>query len=94
MDLNIVERKGSWYAYKGKNLAQGRLNAVELLKQDGDLASQLETEVRLALSEFGSPPSSSMSSSSFDNEETPEVESDDATASSEEASVDSELYLE
>jgi len=91
MDLNIVERKGSWYAYKGKNLAQGRLNAVELLKQDSDLAAQLETEVRLALAEFGSPPSSS-TSSSFDNEETPEVDSgDDVTASSE---VDSELYLE
>lgn len=53
MDLDIVERKGSWYAYKGNNLAQGRQNVVDLLKQDTDLGAQLETEVRLALSELG-----------------------------------------
>lgn len=57
LELGVVERKGSWYAYKGKNMAQGRLKAVELLKADPDMAAQLETEVRLALSEAGSPPS-------------------------------------
>jgi len=55
MDLNVVERKGSWYAYKGTNLAQGRQNVIDMLKKDDELAAQLETEVRLALSEFGSP---------------------------------------
>jgi recombination protein RecA len=52
-DLGIVERKGSWYAYKGNNIAQGRHNVVELLKSDPDLAATIETEVRLALSSFG-----------------------------------------
>ena len=55
MDLNIVERRGSWYAYKGKNLAQGRINVVELLKNDKDLGALLEGEVRLALSNLGTP---------------------------------------
>lgn len=54
LDLDIVERRGSWYAYKGNNLAQGRLKAVELLKTDENLASQLEAEVRLALSDIAS----------------------------------------
>lgn len=53
LDLNIVERKGSWYAYKNSNLAQGRQNVVEMLRNDNDLATQLETEVRLALSDVG-----------------------------------------
>lgn len=52
-DLGIVERKGSWYAYKGNNIAQGRHNVVELLKSDAELAATIETEVRLALSSFG-----------------------------------------
>jgi recombination protein RecA len=52
-DLGIVERRGSWYAYKGNNLAQGRHNVVELLKKDNDLAATMETEVRLALSSLG-----------------------------------------
>jgi recombination protein RecA len=52
-ELNVVERKGSWYAYKGNNMAQGRLNVVELLKTDPALAAELEAEVRLALSNIG-----------------------------------------
>jgi recombination protein RecA len=55
LELDIVERKGSWYAYKGKNIAQGRINCVALMKQDSDLTAALETEVRLALSEYGKP---------------------------------------
>jgi len=68
-DLDIIERRGSWYAYKGKNLAQGRLNVVEMLKQDSDLAAQLETEVRLALAELGSPASSSTTTIETDDDE-------------------------
>jgi len=52
-DLNIVERKGSWFSYKSENLAQGRHNAVQLLKKDLELQHQLETEVRLALADLG-----------------------------------------
>lgn len=51
LDLNVLERKGSWYAYKGQNIAQGRANVIELLKRDEDLCRTFETEVRLALSE-------------------------------------------
>jgi recombination protein RecA len=53
LDLGIVERKGSWYAYNGMNTAQGRNNLVELMKKDKDLATALESDVRVALSELG-----------------------------------------
>jgi recombination protein RecA len=59
LELGVVERRGSWYAYKGNNLAQGRLKAVELLKEKPELAQQLETEVRLALSQAALPTGSS-----------------------------------
>jgi len=62
---------------------------VELLKQDTDLAAQLETEVRLALSEFGNPSENEAKATK------PKTETDDTFAEgSEEALVDSELYLE
>jgi recombination protein RecA len=53
VDLNIVERKGSWYAYQGQNVAQGRQNVVDLLKSGGQFKTNLENDVRMALSEFG-----------------------------------------
>jgi recombination protein RecA len=78
-DLGIIERKGSWYAYKGNNIAQGRQNAVDLLKGDPELASQLETEVRLALSSFGGPAEESLDvplpAIAFDDEMLEEEES-------------------
>jgi recombination protein RecA len=50
LDLNIVERKGSWYAYQNTNIAQGRQNVIDILKGDPELAQQLENDVREALS--------------------------------------------
>jgi len=52
-DLGIVERKGSWYSYKGSNIAQGRSSVVEALKNDEELATAIETEVRSALANLG-----------------------------------------
>lgn len=54
LDLDVVERRGSWYAYKGNNLAQGRQKVVEMLKSNDELATQLETEVRSVLSDVES----------------------------------------
>jgi recombination protein RecA len=51
-DLDIVQRRGSWYAYPkdgGPNLAQGRQNVVQLLKENAQLAAQLEQDVRRQL---------------------------------------------
>jgi len=53
LDLDIVERRGSWYAYKGQQLAQGRVNTVALLK-DSEVGKSIEEEVRHALANFGS----------------------------------------
>lgn len=49
-ELGVVERKGSWYAMDGTNLAQGRMNVVELLRKDPGLNEQVATRVRESLS--------------------------------------------
>lgn len=45
-DLAVVERRGSWYAYEGKNFAQGRSNAIEYMKENNDFSKQIEIIVR------------------------------------------------
>lgn len=52
VDLDIVERRGSWYAYKGQQLAQGRNNVVEFLR-DHDIGTKIANDVREALKNFG-----------------------------------------
>ena len=66
-ELGVVDRKGSWYSYNGENIAQGRLNVVELMKKDADFALDIETKVKEALAGFGKE-------SEDEGEETKEME--------------------
>jgi len=43
---NIVEKSGSWYSYKGERIGQGRENARQFLKDNLDIMTKLEAEVR------------------------------------------------
>lgn len=45
-DLNVVEKTGAWYSFKGERIGQGRENAKAFLKAHPDLAQQIEEEVR------------------------------------------------
>ena len=49
LDLNVVQRKGSWYSYEDANFAQGRVNASVYLKGNPDVAKKMENEVRQAM---------------------------------------------
>lgn len=46
---HIVEKSGAWYAYGGEKIGQGRDNAKEFLKENTDLAHEIENKVRTAL---------------------------------------------
>jgi recombination protein RecA len=50
VDLGLVEKKGSFFVYDGKPLAQGREAAKNLLKGDQKLADELERKIRDAVS--------------------------------------------
>jgi len=47
VELGVVERRGSYYAYGGKNLAQGRLNTVDYLHENMDVYEEMLKTVRL-----------------------------------------------
>jgi len=46
---NLVEKSGSWYSYKGDRIGQGRENARQFLKDNPDIRTQLDAELRKAL---------------------------------------------
>ncbi len=46
LDTGIIEKTGTWYSYKGERLGQGRENVKKLLKENKELAAQLDTEIR------------------------------------------------
>jgi recombination protein RecA len=43
---DIVEKSGTWYAYKGDRIGQGKDNARLYLKEHADIAQQIEAAVR------------------------------------------------
>lgn len=48
-DMNLVQKSGAWYAYGDLRLGQGRDNARDFLKQNPDLAQEIEDKVRQSL---------------------------------------------
>lgn len=46
---NIIEKSGSWYAYKGAKIGQGKENVKEYLKTNPKVAEELEELVRVKL---------------------------------------------
>jgi recombination protein RecA len=46
---SVIEKSGSWLSYKGERIGQGRENAKQFLKDNGDIRQTIELEVRRAL---------------------------------------------
>lgn len=44
--FNLIERSGAWYSYKGERLGQGKENVRKLLKENKDIADELERKIR------------------------------------------------
>ncbi|MBF0158048.1 MAG: recombinase RecA [Magnetococcales bacterium] len=47
-ELGIIEKSGSWYAYSGDRLGQGRENAKKYLRDNPQLLRKLEDQIRIA----------------------------------------------
>lgn len=45
-NANIVEKSGSWYAYHGAKIGQGRENAKNYLAQNPQICEEIENQVR------------------------------------------------
>jgi recombination protein RecA len=46
---NLIEKSGSWYAYKGERIGQGKDNARVFLQQHPEIATDLDQQVRSRL---------------------------------------------
>ncbi len=46
---NIVEKSGSWYSYSGDRIGQGRENSRQFLRDNPDIYTKLDKEVRKVL---------------------------------------------
>ncbi|HPB59053.1 MAG TPA: recombinase RecA [Candidatus Saccharicenans sp.] len=46
IQYGVLEKTGTWYSYNGERLGQGRENVKKLLKENKELANQLEQKIR------------------------------------------------
>ena len=49
VNAHILEKSGAWYAYNGEKIGQGRDNAREFLRENPELAREIENKVRESL---------------------------------------------
>ena len=54
-DLNIVDKKGAWFSYKGQRLGQGRDTVREDLKKNPKLLDEIEAQI-IAVCKEKNPP--------------------------------------
>ncbi|MBV8666540.1 MAG: recombinase RecA [Burkholderiaceae bacterium] len=48
-EVKVVEKSGAWYSYNGERIGQGKDNARNYLKENPELAREIENKVRVAL---------------------------------------------
>jgi len=46
---NIVEKSGAWYSYSGNRIGQGKDNARQFLKDNPEIAQEIEGKIRTAV---------------------------------------------
>jgi len=45
----VLDKSGAWYAYNGEKIGQGKDNAREFLRENPDIAHEIENKVRAAM---------------------------------------------
>jgi recombination protein RecA len=46
VNAKLVEKSGAWYAYNGEKIGQGKDNAREFLRENPDIAHEIENRIR------------------------------------------------
>ena len=73
-ELDIIEKRGSWYSYGDARLGQGRENAKEYLQQDEELAAVIEKAVREQSMAGGAPSPWADDDSDYNDEDSETME--------------------
>lgn len=50
IELNIIQKTGSWFSYNDEKIAQGKENCKQYLKDHSDIYQEIETKVRERIS--------------------------------------------
>lgn len=56
VEFNIIKKSGSWFSYEGSKLAQGRDAAIRTIKDNPELAEEIEARIAEALREADKNP--------------------------------------
>jgi recombination protein RecA len=46
VNFGLIEKSGTWYSFRGERIGQGRDNVKRLLKENPEVAAELELEIR------------------------------------------------
>jgi recombination protein RecA len=49
VNARVLEKSGAWYAYNGEKIGQGKDNSREFLRENPELAIEIENKVREAM---------------------------------------------
>ncbi|MBR4822371.1 MAG: recombinase RecA [Bacteroidales bacterium] len=49
VEFDVIQKSGSWFSYNGEKLAQGREAVKQLIKDNPELADEIEAKIREAL---------------------------------------------
>jgi len=49
VEANIIEKSGAWYAYNGEKIGQGRDKVRDFLRENPELAQEIENKIRQSL---------------------------------------------
>ena len=49
VELGIIKKSGSWFAYDGAKIGQGRENAKQFLADNPEVSDNIELQIRTAL---------------------------------------------
>ncbi|CAA0123554.1 Protein RecA [Halioglobus japonicus] len=53
--LNLVDKAGAWYSYKGDKIGQGKANAAKFLGSNPAVASEIEGQIRAQMLNLDTP---------------------------------------
>jgi recombination protein RecA len=46
VDLEFIQKSGSWFSYNSERIGQGRPNALQYLKENADVSKEIEKKIR------------------------------------------------
>jgi recombination protein RecA len=46
VDLEFIQKSGSWFSYNGERIGQGRPNALQYLKENANISKEIEKKIR------------------------------------------------